>query len=65
MFPRHKYYSITEVVKLYKITSEAYKKLLVDTKTPVVENTINLSEYSVNAKYVLKEDVDKLGLQKR
>jgi len=65
IFPRNKYYSQTEVVRLYNVSAKAYKQLLFDHQIDIVTRNINLGEFSVNTIYVLKEDVLKLGLQLR
>ena len=65
MFPRDKYYSQTELTKVYKISVKGLKQLILDHQLPAVTKDVNLGEYAVKALYYLKEDINKLQLIKR
>lgn len=65
MFKRDLYYSITEVVKIFKITAKDYKSLLIQNNIPAIKKPVNLGNYQVESIYVLKSDVESLNLKKR
>lgn len=65
MFPREKYYSQTEIIKTYQISVKRFKELVQKHNIPVLSKNVNLGTYSVNTVYVLREDVEKLKLNKR
>lgn len=60
-FPRDKYYSQTELLKKFKITSKELKAL----NLPYIKKEIDLGTYSVQAKYFPKEVVHELDLPLR
>ncbi|GAA4326104.1 hypothetical protein [Flaviaesturariibacter amylovorans] len=62
MFPRHNYYSQTEVLTKYQISQQAYKKLLQDQGIEPVSKTVDLGGYPVTTCYVEKEKIDALNL---
>lgn len=62
-FNREKYYSITDVLKKYLISSKQYKELIKD--LPKVGREADLGIFKVNAVYVLREDIEGLNLTLR
>jgi hypothetical protein len=65
MFPRSEYYSQTEVLKLYKVNADTYKRILTEKNIPTVNKQIDLGGYMATTIYVLKSDVHALGLTPR
>lgn len=65
MFPRHLYYSQSEVCTKYQITPRMYQDLLVERNIPQVNKVVDLGGYTVNTRYVLIEDVESLNLTLR
>lgn len=65
MFPRHLYYSQSEVCTKYQITPRMYQELLVERNIPQVNKVVDLGGYTVTTRYVLKEDVESLNLNTR
>lgn len=65
MFPRNQYYSQTELVKTFQISSKKLKEAIVANNIPVIKKDIDLGEYSVKGLYVLKTDIAKLNLKPR
>ncbi|RZK45966.1 MAG: hypothetical protein EOO97_00075 [Pedobacter sp.] len=65
MFNRGDYYSQTEVLKTYKVSSKRYQELLEEHGVEPIRRPVQMEGYEVNTLYVLKEDLEKLNLEKR
>lgn len=62
MFPRDKYYSKTEVIKKFKISSKKYDILVKERGFSEINTLIDLGHYQMTTRYVLKKDIDTLNL---
>lgn len=65
MFNRSEYYSITEVLRLYKISRVKYHKLIKERNLPIHNVPINMGDYTMIAQYIKKEIIESLGLELR
>lgn len=65
LFDRDKYYSQTDVVKKFKISVKKYKELLKEKGFKVHTTHIDYVTYTIDTIYVLKSDIDSLGLELR
>lgn len=63
MFQRHLYYSQTEVLKKYQISLKKYKEIL-PTLTQI-NNVVDMGTHTLTTIYVLRTDIERLGLKER
>jgi 3-mercaptopyruvate sulfurtransferase SseA len=64
-FPRHLYYSQTDVLRGYRISAKAYQALLEERGIEPVKRVVVLDGYQVETVYVLISEVEKLNLEQR
>ncbi len=66
---RNYYYSQTEVVKLFKVSINRFKQLIIENNISVVSHELMmgtlLKPYTVTTIYILKDDVTKMNLEPR
>jgi len=60
MFDRDKYYSLTEVVKKFKISRVKYHQLLKDKNIPIESTLIDYGDYRIETIYVERSIIDGL-----
>ncbi len=65
MFDRDSYYSKTDVVKKFKISSKKFDALVSEKALKEVNNDIVYFDYTITTRYILKSDIDSLNLQLR
>lgn len=64
-FPRHLYYSQTDVLRRYRISAKDYQRLLEERGIEPVRRAVMLDGYKVETTYVLIDVVEKLNLEQR
>lgn len=64
-FPRHLYYSQTDVLRRYRVSARDYQALLEERGIEPVKRVVILDGYEVETIYVLITDVEKLNLEQR
>lgn len=64
-FNRSEYYSQTDVLRLFKISRVKYHALLKERNLNTLSVTIDMGDYTMVTKYVKREIIDNLGLEKR
>lgn len=62
---RDKYYSLTDVLRRFKISRFKYHQLIKDKNLPVESTLIDLGDYTIKTTYVKKEIIDALNLPLR
>lgn len=65
MIVRNDYYSLTEVVKKFKISRVKYHKLIQEMDLPIETVNIDYGTYQINTIYIKKEIIDSLNLPLR
>ena len=64
-FNRSEYYSITDVLRRYKISRVKYHQLIKERNLPIHNVFIDMGNYTMTAQYIKKEIIDNLGLELR
>lgn len=62
---RSQYYSVTQIIKTFKISRSKLQKLIDDGKLQPMIKVVNLGLYSVTAQYFDTSAIDALRLEKR
>jgi len=65
LFQRDLYYSQTDVIRKYKISVKKYKELIKEKGFNIHSVHIDYITYSMDTIYILKSDIDSLGLELR
>lgn len=62
---KEEYYSITDVLRRFKIGRKEYHKLIKDKLLPVISSLVDYGNYKMNVIYIKKEIIDSLNLEIR
>lgn len=65
MFDRDLYYSKTDVIKKYKISSKKFDILVSEVGLKEVHTDIVYPDYTITTRYILKSEIESLNLELR